>query len=444
VESTWGRIAGLAVWMLASAHCALLPSRPGREATGGQIMKPTLVPAALLLVAVAWGAPCGAVSPVTYVGQWGSYGTQPLQFGSPNAVAVDDAGFVYVSDYLNNNVQKFTPAGGFIRRWGVGGTLPGQLNAPYGIAVDHSFKVYVVEFGNNRVSKFDSSGTYLGLWGSSGVGNGQFTNPTGIGVDDSANVYVSESRRVQKFTYSGTFLAKWGSFGTGDGQFNNANGVGVYDGRVYVVDTGNNRVQYFSTMGVFLGKWGGPGAGDGQFSQPAGAATDAAGHVYVVDTNHDRVQKFTRNGVYLGQWGSTGSDTGQFSYPFGVAVRKTTGRVYVADTFNYRIQYFDPNLAAAVGGPGSDPLRLWAEGNPVRSAARVSFVLPKGGPARLTVQDAAGRLVRELAAGTRTAGAHTVTWDLRDAGGRPVGSGAYWVRLVASGGARGIRLTVVR
>ena len=49
---------------------------------------------------------------------------------------------------------------------------------------------------------------------------------------------------------------------------------------------------------------------------------------------------------YVGQWGSPGSGDGQFNEPKGIAVSETGARVYVADTWNHRIQYFNRNKPA--------------------------------------------------------------------------------------------------
>ena len=54
-------------------------------------------------------------------------------------------------------------------------------------------------------------------------------------------------------------------------------------------------------------KWGGNGGGGGQFNNPTGLAVDGAGNVYVADSFNSRVQKFDGDGDYLGQWGYSGT-----------------------------------------------------------------------------------------------------------------------------------------
>ena len=97
----------------------------------------------------------------------------------------------------------------------------GQLEYPLGVAADGIGNVYVAEWGNARVSKFSNTGTFLLKWGTLGTGAGQFQAPKGIAVDGVGGVYVADSPldRLQKFDTSGNFLAIWGSSGTGTGQF---------------------------------------------------------------------------------------------------------------------------------------------------------------------------------------------------------------------------------
>ena len=56
-----------------------------------------------------------------------------------------------------------------------------------------------------------------------------------------------------------------------------------------------------------------------------------------------RIVKFSPDGHVLSNWGSKGSGDGQFNDPTSVAVDSTSGKVYVADPTNKRIQVFDQN-----------------------------------------------------------------------------------------------------
>ncbi|MDP6314547.1 MAG: hypothetical protein QGF76_09755, partial [Arenicellales bacterium] len=91
---------------------------------------------------------------------------------------------------------------------------------------------------------------------------------------------------------------------------------------------------------TFEKKWGSRGSGNGQFYHPYGIAFDGSGNVYVADTYNHRVQVFDSSGNFLRKWGSRGSANGQFRYPPGIAV-DGSGNVYVADTYNHRVQVFD-------------------------------------------------------------------------------------------------------
>ena len=64
-------------------------------------------------------------------------------------------GNVYVSDYNNNRVQKFTSNGLFAVTWGTAGTGDGQFSATLGnVAVAPDGSVYVVDGGISRIQKF--------------------------------------------------------------------------------------------------------------------------------------------------------------------------------------------------------------------------------------------------------------------------------------------------
>ncbi len=92
---------------------------------------------------------------------------------------------------------------------------------------------------------------------------------------------------------------------------------------------------------TFLNTWGSEGTGNGQFDYPVDVAVGPTGRVYVADYHNERIQRFDADGTYQTKWGSHGTGNGQFRYGlWGVAVAPT-GQVYVVDKYSDRIQRFD-------------------------------------------------------------------------------------------------------
>ena len=117
------------------------------------------------------------------------------------------------------------------------------------------------------------------------------------------------------------------------------------------------------------------------------------------------------------------------------------------DLDSVKVVSYDPAAqpAPAAVGPGAAVARLELSPpapNPARTALRLDFALPREGDARLEILDVAGRQVRVLAAGPRTAGRWAIGWDLRDESGRAVGPGIYFARL-AAGSERVVRRIAV-
>ena len=83
---------------------------------------------------------------------------------------------------------------------------------PDGVATDADGNVYVADCDNHRIQKFDSDGTFVAKWGSAGTGDGQFERPSGVAIDAAGNVYVADTdnNRIQKFDSDGHFIDKVG------------------------------------------------------------------------------------------------------------------------------------------------------------------------------------------------------------------------------------------
>jgi hypothetical protein len=94
---------------------------------------------------------------------------------------------------------------------------------------------------------------------------------------------------------------------------------------------------------------------------------------------------------------------------------------------------------------GSPPLVLWTSPNPARGTAEIGFTLEANvDRVRLSLINAGGRVVRDLAGGPMMAGGHRVTWDCRDDSGHPIPAGCYFARLETAAGVRTSRIVVVR
>ncbi|HVM73081.1 MAG TPA: glycosyltransferase family 39 protein [Anaerolineales bacterium] len=153
-----------------------------------------------------------------------------------------------------------------------------------------------------------------------------------------------------------------GQAGAGAGQFQSPRGLALAaDGSLYVADASNNRIQHLSASGQVLQMWGSfadiskGAAPGGTFNEPWGVAVGPDGSVYVADTWNYRIQKFTSDGKFIKMWG-TGPAEGkdQFYGPRGLAV-DSLGHVFVADTGNKRIVIFDANgnYLSEFGTPGA-------------------------------------------------------------------------------------------
>ncbi len=70
---------------------------------------------------------------------------------------------------------------------------------PRGVASNDSGEIFVLDYGNNRIQKFSPEGKYLATIGRRGQGPGEFEGPLCFDIDPAGSLYVFEgaSRRIQ-------------------------------------------------------------------------------------------------------------------------------------------------------------------------------------------------------------------------------------------------------
>ena len=95
----------------------------------------------------------------------------------------------------------------------------------------------------------------------------------------------------------------------------------------------------------------------------------------------------------------------------------------------------DQNSALSLGPPRP---------NPFGAETELSFSLPSRSHVEVSVYGVDGRLVRTLVSGVLGPGPSKVSWNGRDAEGRRVASGLYFVRIEAAGEERRGKLILLR
>jgi DNA-binding beta-propeller fold protein YncE len=263
-----------------------------------------------------------------YLGDWGTYGTEPGQLVWPNSMVFDRRGRLLISDEWRHDVQCFAPDGTLIHGWGGPGSQGGRFNRAAGLAFDAAGDVIVVDADNHRLQKFDPEGRFMMQWGSFGSGPGQLNMPWGVAVDAADRVYVADWRndRLQVFDAGGHYLATIGSSGTGNGQFRRPAGLCIDGaGHLIVADWGNERVQILRIDGAHVATL----HGDATLSKWAREFIEASPDVAA------KRQQAADLGTEKRFWGA-------------VSVRVDgAGRLYVVEHSRHRIQVYERNCGAA-------------------------------------------------------------------------------------------------
>lgn len=88
-----------------------------------------------------------------FVTEWGSLGSGDGQFDHAYGLAARN-GKVFVADSHNQRIQVFTTDGFFLTSWGRTGSEPGQFQTPRDIAAGADGSLYVADYINHRMQKF--------------------------------------------------------------------------------------------------------------------------------------------------------------------------------------------------------------------------------------------------------------------------------------------------
>jgi len=343
---------------------------------------------------------------IQHIKTFGSVGDGVGEFKSPTNVATSLLGYIIVADTMNDRVQVFMSNGTFVYAFGTHGKNDGEFDGPLAVAVSKEGNIIVSDEGNYRIQIFDQYGTFIRKFGSRGhKGDSEFDTPISLAVSKDNYIVVADHtyNMIKIFEPNGTFIRKFAienpilaiainkddnifitdtvthgiliySMGGKliniigkDTEFNDPSGIAISrdTNTIVVTDLGNNDVKIFSPDGNLITKF--------NLNGPFGVAFGLNGDIIIVD-KYSRVHIFkpelleseselkleseiyntnnntnnnTKNNTnipkiqHISTFGSSGGKNGDFYYPEGVAINKD-GVIVIADTFNDRVQIFDP------------------------------------------------------------------------------------------------------
>jgi len=236
--------------------------------------------------------------------------------------------------------------------------LPFSLLEPYGSAVDSKGNLYVADQKVGAIFIFNTDTRDVEL-----IKNGQhahFVRIIGLAMDDNDRLFVSDPglRHVMVFNkeHKAEEVISEGMVSPGGLAIDTQNRL------LYVTDTELDQVLVYDADSFkLIRKMGTAGhkhelTEPGDFSKPTGLAVDREGNLYVADTWNNRIEIFDADGKLINTFGKEGDGPGYFGRPKGVAI-DSDGHIWVADGIQDRVQVFNKEgqLLIALGGHGLLP-----------------------------------------------------------------------------------------
>ncbi len=270
---------------------------------------------------------------------------------TPVSIALDPSGNLFVLDQGNSRVLRFAGATSKANGAAAEGVL-GQQNftskgfgstatkffSPQGIATDASGNLYVADGSNNRVLRFNSAASKANgaaadaVFGqtsftasANGIGKNKMWNPTSVAVDKNGNLYVGERGNCRILIF--------------------LNAQAKVNGDSADIVLGKSDFANGSTPTI---------ANRGNIYLPYAMAVDQKNNLYVADGGFNRLMVFyiapaKKNGdsadVVIGKSNFTNgtitaaSET-NIGQPYGVAVQSSTGKLFITCYSNSRVLRF--------------------------------------------------------------------------------------------------------
>ena len=296
------------------------------------------------------------------------------QLSTPEGLALDSKGNLYIADYLNNRVRKLTP-GGIISTFagtgepGTGGSSNSATNSklfhPAGVAVDSNGNVFIADASNGLLKMVDPSGVI-----------NTFSHPiTSIGdVAVSPAGWLAAPDFLQyvinRISWDGGTVSVFAGVVRTAALGDHGPATSAYlmepwglaadpTGNWYVADSGDQRLRKIGVdqtigtaagTGIFGSSVDGP-ATTSNIAQPRALAADSSGNIYfnsacqIRELQNGTLKTVAGTGDCAYRGDGTSALDAQLQFSEGLAA-DSSGTIYIADTYNNRIRRV--NLAAGV------------------------------------------------------------------------------------------------
>ena len=128
------------------------------------------------------------------LGTAGVAGRTRTTLDQPNDVFVAPNGDIFVADGHpangNNRIVKYSSDGRYLMEWGETGSNPGQFRTPHALAMDDDGRLYVGDRSNRRVQVFEQDGTFVRDFYNMGRASGITIRNNKLYVADSESSYA--------------------------------------------------------------------------------------------------------------------------------------------------------------------------------------------------------------------------------------------------------------
>ena len=320
------------------------------------------------------------------------YAQTPVRIVSPNGLALDAQGNLYISDIGTHQIYRLTAQSKLTVVAGTsepgfsgdgGPAAKAQFFAPHDIAFDPQGNLIIADSLNHRIRRIDKSGVITTIAGTGVAGYtgdrgpaaaAQLNGPQSVTFDRDGALLIADTYNnvIRRIDPTGTITTIAGSAPglSGDGGPALAalinlpfDAVAGPDGAVYIADGANSRIRRAGPEGKISTIAGfGPGSGSGgagysgdggpadkaRLFSPTSLRFDAQGTLYISDSGNGKIRAI-RDGTIT----TLGAD--ELNTPQKICIAKD-GRIFIADRGNHRVRVIDSKGAVRTVA-GADPTR---------------------------------------------------------------------------------------